>query len=181
MSRIASKPVIIPSDVEVKIDGKVLNVKGPNGQSSHQLHPHVAVALSDAESGKVLNFSAENDSRQAMALTGTHRVLVNNLVIGLKEGFSKTLELKGVGYRVQIQGKKLNLTLGLSHPVVYVLPEGITVEAPNNTTIIIKGVNKQQVGQVAAEIRAKRPPEAYKGKGIRYADERIVLKETKKK
>ena len=177
MSRVANKPVEIPSGIEVKVNGNTVSIKGPKGHADHQVHQSVTVTMVD----NVLQFTPRDESTESESLTATHRILVNNMVIGIHKGFDKTLELRGVGYRVQIQGSKVNLTLGLSHPVVYDLPKGVTAEAPNNTTLILKGSDKQQVGQVAAEIRAKRPPEIYKGKGIRYAGENIVLKETKKK
>lgn len=144
---------------------------------SFDLHPKVEVALDDGQ----LRFAARDGSRASIAMAGTMRSIVNGMVIGVSQGFEKRLQLHGVGYRAQLQGNVLNLTLGLSHPVNFEIPEGITIEAPSQTEIVVKGIDKQQVGQVAAVIRGFRPPEPYKGKGIRYADERIVLKEAKKK
>lgn len=183
MSRIAKKPIQIPTGVDVNIEGQLVKVKGPKGELAHSVHQLVSLELADgeAEAGKIIKFTARQNSKFAKALWGTSRALVNNMVIGVHQGFEKKLELVGVGYRAQLQGKTLNLTLGLSHPSKYDLPEVVTAELPNNTTIIIRGSDKQKVGQVAAELRSMRPPEPYKGKGIRYADERIVLKETKKK
>lgn len=175
MSRVAKKPIAIPSGVEVKISGQIVEVKGPKGATSLELHSAVGIAQNDNE----LTVSPANDSDFAMA--GTMRSLVNNMITGVSEGFEKKLELIGVGYRAQAQGSKLNLTLGFSHPVEYQVPEGIAIQTPSQTEVIVSGVDKAQVGQVAAEIRAYRPPEPYKGKGVRYSDERIVRKEAKKK
>ncbi|MCP4597086.1 50S ribosomal protein L6 [Neptuniibacter sp.] len=177
MSRIAKSPVSLPAGVEVKIDGQSVNVKGKNGQLSLDVHPSVAVAQEENE----LKFSARENSKQAVALSGTTRSLVNNMVVGVTEGFKKTLELQGVGYRAAAKGNVLNLNLGFSHPIDYDLPEGIKAETPNVTTIILSGPDKQVLGQAAAEIRAFRPPEPYKGKGVRYADEYVRRKEAKKK
>lgn len=178
MSRIAKNPVVIPSGVEVKFEGEDVVVKGKLGQLVQKLNSAmVDVAVDNGQ----ITFGAKDESRQAAALSGTFRALVANMVKGVTDGFEKKLQLVGVGYRAQAQGKVLNLSLGFSHPVPYELPEGITAQTPSQTEIIISGSNKQQVGQVAAEIRAYRPPEPYKGKGVRYADEVIVLKETKKK
>ncbi|VAW66120.1 LSU ribosomal protein L6p (L9e) [hydrothermal vent metagenome] len=175
MSRIAKKPISIPAGIEVKISGKSVNIKGPKGNLSMELHKTVSIA----QNGEILNLSAENES--AMAMTGTMRSLVNNMVTGVSEGFEKKLELTGVGYRANAKGNSLNLQLGFSHPVDYAVPEGITVETPSQTEILVKGADKQKVGQVSAEIRAYRPPEPYKGKGVRYADEYVIRKEAKKK
>lgn len=178
MSRIAKMPVELPSGVEVKLDGQVVSIKGAKGASELTVHSTVKVV----EEGNTLVFStvdAANNSAWAMA--GTMRSLVGNMVVGLTEGFEKKLELVGVGYRAKAQGTTLNLTLGFSHPVNHQLPEGITAETPTQTEIIIRGTDKQKVGQVAAEIRAYRPPEPYKGKGVKYSDERIIRKEAKKK
>lgn len=177
MSRIAKSPVELPSGVEVSVNGSAVNVKGPKGASSMNLHDSVQLAQED----KVLNFSPRDESKNAVAMTGTMRALVNNMVTGVTSGFEKKLELVGVGYRAQAQGKTLNLTLGFSHPVAYAVPEGIEIETPTQTEILVRGVDKQRVGQVAAEIRAYRPPEPYKGKGVRYSDEHIIRKEAKKK
>ena len=177
MSRIAKNPVVIPADVEVKFGTDVLTIKGKNGELSLPLSQDVNVALEDGQ----LTFAAANASKQSNAMSGTFRALVNNMVKGVAEGFEKKLQLIGVGYRAQAQGKTLNLSLGFSHPVAYEMPEGITAVTPSQTEILISGADKQKVGQVAAEIRGYRPPEPYKGKGVRYADEHVVIKETKKK
>jgi len=177
MSRIAKQPVTVPASVEISESGQLLTVKGPKGSLDHHVHKLVEVTRGEGE----LNFSARDNSKQANALTGTTRSLVNNMVTGVSEGFEKKLELVGVGYRAQAKGKVLNLTLGFSHPIDYELPEGITVETPSQTEIVVRGNDKQQVGQVAAEIRDFRPPEPYKGKGVKYADEIIMRKEAKKK
>ncbi len=177
MSRVAKQPVELPSGVEVKIDGQAILVKGAKGSMQHDVHGSVEVRQDD----NVLTFAPKEESTAAVALAGTTRALVSNMVTGVSEGFEKKLQLVGVGYRAQAQGQKLNLTLGLSHPVDYPVPEGITIETPSQTEVVVKGVDKQRVGQVAAEIRAYRPPEPYKGKGVKYADEVIVRKEAKKK
>ncbi|MDD4942687.1 50S ribosomal protein L6 [Rhodoferax sp.] len=177
MSRIAKMPVSIPSGVEFKMDEQQIIVKGAGGQLT--LAQNALVKITDV-SGSV-SFTAANDSRNADALTGTMRQLVNNMVLGVTKGFEKKLTLIGVGYKVQATGNKLNLTVGYSHPVDKVMPEGITVTTPTPTEVVIKGADRQRVGQVAAEIRAIRPPEPYKGKGIRYAEEKVAIKETKKK
>ena len=177
MSRVATKPVSLPKGIEVAETGGVLKVKGPKGELSIPVNAEVELKLVD-EQALVANRSG---SRFSQAMAGTFRALISNMVQGVTDGFEKKLELVGVGYRAQIQGKKLNLTLGFSHPVNYQVPEGITVETPSQTEILVKGIDKQQVGQVAAEIRRYRPPEPYKGKGVRYSDERVVIKEAKKK
>ena len=177
MSRIAKSPVTVPAGVEVKIDGQSVNVKGKNGQLSLDVHPSVEVSQEDG----ALKFAAREASKQSRALSGTTRSLVNNMVVGVTEGFKKTLELQGVGYRAAAKGNTLNLSLGFSHPIDYELPEGIKAETPNVTTIVLSGSDKQVLGQAAAEIRAFRPPEPYKGKGVRYADEYVRRKEAKKK
>lgn len=178
MSRIAKMPVELPSGVEVKLDGQVVSIKGAKGASELTVHSAVKIV----EEGNSLVFStADAANNSAWAMAGTMRSLVSNMVVGLSEGFEKKLELVGVGYRAKAQGTTLNLTLGFSHPVDYQLPEGVTAETPTQTEIIIRGTDKQKVGQVAAEIRAYRPPEPYKGKGVKYADERIIRKEAKKK
>ena len=177
MSRIAKNPVNVPTGVEVKLDGKVISIKGPKGRLEYNVHPLVNIA----QAGAVISFKPENDTTFADALSGTTRALVNNMITGVSKGFEKKLTIIGVGYRAAVQGKKLNLTLGFSHPVVYNIPEGIVIETPSQTEVIVKGADKQSVGQVAAEIRAFRPPEPYKGKGVRYSDEQVVKKEAKKK
>ncbi len=177
MSRIANNPVVVPAAVDIKEDGQLLTVKGPRGTLEHRVHDLVQVSREEG----ALKVSALNTSKQANALAGTTRALVNNMVVGVSDGFEKKLELVGVGYRAQVKGKTVNMTLGFSHPIDYTLPEGVTAETPSQTEIVIKGSNKQQVGQVAAEIRAFRPPEPYKGKGVRYSDEHVVRKEAKKK
>lgn len=177
MSRVAKSPVIIPAGVEVKISGQDLTVKGGKTTLSWGVHAKVEVKQED----NVLTFTARNGDKEAWALAGTTRALVNNMVTGVSTGFEKKLELNGVGYRAKVAGRTLNLTLGFSHPVEYEVPEGVTVETPSQTEIVLKGADKQQIGQVAAEIRAFRPPEPYKGKGVRYSDERVRRKEAKKK
>ena len=178
MSRIAKMPVELPSGVEAKLDGQLINIKGAKGAMDINIHPSVAVA----EDGSTLVFSLTNAANNsAWAMAGTMRSLVSNIVTGVSEGFEKKLELVGVGYRAKANGNVLNLTLGFSHPVNHQLPDGITVETPSQTEIIVRGTDKQKVGQVAAEIRAYRPPEPYKGKGVKYAGERIIRKEAKKK
>jgi len=175
MSRVANNPVTLPSGVEVKLDGSDLSVKGSKGTLQLTVHSGVEVKHEDS----TLTFAAKD--KDAIAMSGTTRALVNNMVVGVTDGFEKKLVLNGVGYRCALQGKKLNLTLGFSHPVVYELPEGISADTPSQTEIIVKGIDKQAVGQAAAEIRAFRPPEPYKGKGVRYADEHVRRKEAKKK
>ena len=177
MSRIANYPVEVPSMVEVKVDYDQISVKGPLGTLTQAITPKVKIERVENR----LEFKANDNSRQANALSGTVRALVANMVTGVTKGFERKLTLVGVGYRAQAQGDKINLTLGFSHPVVHQLPQGIKAETPTQTEILIKGMDKQVVGQVAAEVRAYRSPEPYKGKGVRYADEKIVLKETKKK
>lgn len=177
MSRIAKYPVEIPNGVSVTLNEKEITVKGPLGVLSQFLLPSTAVEQKDNR----LLFSGLFDMSNSDAMSGTMRSLVNNMVTGVTKGFEKKLSLVGVGYRAQAQGANLNLTLGFSHPVVHPVPVGIKVETPTQTEILIKGINKQVVGQVAAEIRAYRPPEPYKGKGVRYSDEVVVIKETKKK
>jgi large subunit ribosomal protein L6 len=177
MSRIAKYPVPVPDKVQVTIDESAVTVKGPLGTLSQDMSPSVVVKLE----GGSLTFAAADESKEANAMSGTMRAQVANMVQGVKDGFQKKLTLVGVGYRAQAQGNKLNLTLGFSHPISYALPEGVKAETPTQTEILIKGVDRQKVGQVAAEVRAHRPPEPYKGKGVRYADEKVVIKETKKK
>ena len=177
MSRIAKEPVQLPKGVEFKQDGNVVTLKGGKGELSLVLNSEVELKQDD----NVLSFAPRSGSRFATAVAGTMRSIIANMAQGVSEGFERKLELVGVGYRAQAQGKKLNLSLGFSHPVEYVVPDAITVETPSQTEIVIRGVDKQQVGQVAAEIRRFRPPEPYKGKGVRYAGEHVVLKEAKKK
>ncbi|MEY3201339.1 MAG: ribosomal protein [Pseudomonadota bacterium] len=176
-SRVAKYPVALPKGVEVSIANGAIAVKGPLGSLKQSLHPSVAVR----QEGEQLVFETVAGAVNALAMSGTTRALVNNMVTGVTKGFERKLSLVGVGYRAQAQGDKLNLSLGFSHPVVHAMPAGIKVETPTQTEIVIKGIDKQLVGQVAAEVRAYREPEPYKGKGVRYADERVVLKETKKK
>jgi len=177
MSRIGKEPVELPKGVEFKQNGNVVTLKGSNGELSLELNSEVELTQED----NVLKLAPRSGSRFATAIAGTMRSILANMATGVSAGFERKLQLVGVGYRAQAQGKKLNLTLGFSHPVEYEVPEGISVETPSQTEIIIKGADKQKVGQVSAEIRAFRPPEPYKGKGVRYADERVMLKEAKKK
>jgi large subunit ribosomal protein L6 len=177
MSRIAKYPVPLPKGVEVNLTGGQISVKGPLGTIARAADPNVEVK----KEGEQIVFKALGNSNHANAMSGTMRALVAGMVVGVTKGFEKKLALVGVGYRAQAQGDKLNLTLGFSHPVVHLMPKGVKVATPTQTEIVITGVDKQQVGQVAAEVRAHRAPEPYKGKGVRYADEVIVLKETKKK
>lgn len=177
MSRVAKSPVALPAGITVTIKGRDLTVKGGKGSLDLVIHKDVEVNQADNE----ITFGARNNSKLATAMSGTTRALVNNMVIGVANGFTKTLLLQGVGYRAAAKGSVLNLTLGFSHPVDYQLPKGITAECPNQTTVVVSGVDKQRVGQAAAEIRAFRPPEPYKGKGVRYADEHVRRKEAKKK
>jgi len=175
MSRVAKKPVTLPKGVEVKVDGQLLSFKGPKGAMEQQVHETVGVEINEGE----LQFKPHSEADVAMA--GTMRALANNIITGITTGFERRLQLVGVGYRAQAQGNKLNLTLGFSHPIDYPIPEGITAETPSQTEIVIKGADKQMVGQVASEIRGFRPPEPYKGKGVKYAEETILRKEAKKK
>ncbi len=177
MSRVANNPVVLPDGVEVKLGDQILDVKGAKGSLSLQLHSDVEVKQEDRK----LKFFSKSSAKIARAMSGTTRANVYNMVYGVMHGFEKKLELVGVGYRAKVNGSVVNLTLGFSHPVDYQLPEGIKAETPSQTQIIISGIDKQKVGQVAAEIRAFRPPEPYKGKGVKYADERIYRKEAKKK
>lgn len=175
MSRIAKAPIPVVKGVDVKVDGQRVTVKGGKGALELDVHPSVRVKHEDSE----LHVAPKDDSGWAMA--GTMRALLSNMVQGVNDGFQRKLQLVGVGYRAQGKGKVLNLSLGFSHPIDYPVPEGVTVETPSQTEIVVSGSDKQRVGQVAAEIRAFRPPEPYKGKGVRYADERIIRKEAKKK
>ncbi|MDE2259641.1 MAG: 50S ribosomal protein L6 [Betaproteobacteria bacterium] len=177
MSRIANYPVDIPEKVEVTIANGAVSVKGPLGTLNQHMGDQVQIERVENQ----LRFKPANNSQQANAMSGTARALVSNMVNGVTKGWERKLSLVGVGYRAQAAGNKLNLTLGFSHPVVHQMPTGVKVETPSQTEIIIKGIDRQVVGQVAAEVRAYRKPEPYKGKGVRYADEVIVLKETKKK
>ena len=177
MSRVGKMPIALPAGAEVAISAEQITVKGPMGVLTQSLNGLVAIANDNG----TLSFSPANVGREANAMTGTLRALVNNMVNGVTKGFERKLTLVGVGYKAQAQGDKLNLSLGFSHPVVHQMPAGVSCATPTPTEILIKGVNKQQVGQVAAEVRAYRSPEPYKGKGVRYADEVVVIKETKKK
>jgi len=177
MSRIAKAPVELPGGVEFSQSGNVVTMKGSNGTLTMELNTEVELSQEE----NVLMIKPRSGSRFSTAIAGTMRALLANMAQGVSKGFERKLELVGVGYRAQAQGSKLNLTLGFSHPVVHDVPEGVTVETPSQTEIIVKGADKQKVGQVAAEIRSYRPPEPYKGKGVRYADERVVIKEAKKK
>jgi large subunit ribosomal protein L6 len=177
MSRVAKAPVELPGGVEFARDGNVVTIKGSKGSLSMELNSEVELE----QEANVIRLAPRSGSRFATAVAGTTRALIANMIKGVSEGFEKKLELVGVGYRAQAQGRKLNLTLGFSHPVEYEAPDGISVETPSQTEIVIRGPDKQRVGQVAAEIRAFRPPEPYKGKGVRYSGERVVIKEAKKK
>jgi large subunit ribosomal protein L6 len=177
MSRIARLPIPVPDKVEASVTDHILRVKGPLGELSLPLPKGIDVQ----QEGRTLRIIRTVESRQSRALSGTVRALAANMVRGVSQGFEKKLLLQGVGYRAQLKGQEINLELGFSHPVTYPVPDQIKVEMPTQTEIVIKGIDKQKVGQVAAEIRAWRPPEPYKGKGIRYADEVVILKETKKK
>ena len=177
MSRIGKAPIMLPEKVEVAITPEQISVKGPLGSLTQKLSPEVKVEKVENR----IQFEAAGNSRRANAMSGTLRALVANMVTGVTRGFEKKLTLVGVGYRAQAQGDKLNLTLGFSHPVAHAMPKGVKVETPTQTEIVLKGMDRQQVGQVAAEVRAYRSPEPYKGKGVRYANEQVVIKETKKK
>ncbi len=177
MSRVANNPIALPKGVETTLTDTSVSVKGGKGNLQLELHSLVGVT----QDGDVLQVAGKVATRQARAMAGTFRSLINNMVVGVSEGFQKKLELQGVGYRAKAEGKNVNLTLGFSHPIDYALPEGVTAETPTQTEIIISGADKQRVGQVAAEIRDFRPPEPYKGKGVRYANERVFRKEAKKK
>jgi len=177
MSRIAKAPVTIPSGVDVKLDGNNMTVKGSKGQLTYDFNPTISVDIAD----NVIQMQWDKDNKLATAQAGTARAIISNMVTGVSTGFEKKLTLIGVGYRAQAKGNILNLALGFSHPIDFDVPAGITVETPSQTEIVVKGSDKHQVGQVAAKIRAYRPPEPYKGKGIRYAEENVVRKEAKKK
>lgn len=177
MSRVAKEPVELPQGVEFNQSGRAISVKGSNGTLSMELNSEVELAQED----NTITVKPRSNSRFSTAVAGTTRAILANMVEGVTKGFEKKLELRGIGYRAAMEGKKLNLVLGFSHPILYEIPEGITVETPSQTEIVVKGNDKQKVGQVAAEIRRFRPPEPYKGKGVRYVDERVVIKEAKKK
>jgi len=177
MSRIAKAPITVASGIDVKIDGQNITAKGSKGTLEMTVRPDVSVQFEDG----VLSVKPNEETKQSWAHAGTARALLNNMVVGCSEGFEKRLNLIGVGYRAQAQGKKLTLNLGFSHPVEYEVPEGITIETPSNTEVVVSGSDKQKVGQVAAEIRSYRPPEPYKGKGVRYSDEYVLRKESEKK
>ena len=177
MSRVANQPVAIPGGVTVEVSGQKISAKGPKGASELTLNSLVSVVKEEEN----LKIASNDKEKKSVAMAGTMRALVNNLVTGVNQGFEKKLELRGVGYRAQAQGKKLNLTLGFSHPVVHDIPEGVKVETPSQTEVVVTGIDKQAVGQVAADIRSYRPPEPYKGKGVRYVDEYVAMKEAKKK
>jgi len=177
MSRVARMPVAVPGGVDVSMGNGTITVKGPQGTLTQSVNPLVTITREGAE----LKFAASDESREARAMSGTYRALVANMVHGVSKGFERKLNLVGVGYRAQAQGASLNLSLGFSHPVVHVMPDGVKCETPTQTEILIKGADKQKVGQVAAEVRAYKSPEPYKGKGVRYADEVVIIKETKKK
>jgi large subunit ribosomal protein L6 len=174
MSRVANNPIKLPSGVDINISGSQLNVKGPKGNLDLDLHPNISLEETDGE------YVVKPADDEHIAMAGTFRALVNNMVVGVSEGFQKKLQLVGVGYRAQLQGNKLNLALGFSHPIEYNAPDGITIETPSQTEIIVSGCDRQKVGQAAANIRSYRPPEPYKGKGVRYSDERVARKEAKK-
>ncbi|WP_018274062.1 50S ribosomal protein L6 [Teredinibacter turnerae] len=177
MSRVAKSPVQLPSGVELKQNGQDVTVKGGKGQLAIQIHDSVELKIED----NVVTFAARDGAKASRAMAGTMRALVNNMVTGVSQGFERKLVLNGVGYRAKASGSTLNLTLGFSHPIDYDLPEGVTAETPSQTEILLKSANKQLLGQVASEVRAFRPPEPYKGKGVRYADEFVRRKEAKKK
>lgn len=177
MSRIAKNPVTVPSDVEINIGADNIRVKGPLGEMNQALSGDVAITLDEGK----LTFAVTNDSRHAKAMSGTLRALVNNMVVGVSKGFERRLTLIGVGFRAAVQGEALKLELGFSHDVIHPLPAGVKAECPTQTEIVLKGFDKQVVGQAAAKIRSYRPPEPYKGKGVRYADETVDIKEVKKK
>jgi large subunit ribosomal protein L6 len=177
MSRIANKPISVPSGVEINLEGQSVTVKGPKGTLEHRIHDTVEVKRDEG----TLTCSSREGADNGVALAGTTRAVINNMVVGVSEGFERRLQLVGVGYRAQMQGSALNLALGYSHPVKFDAPEGVTLETPSQTEIVVRGVDKQKVGQAAAEIRAVRPPEPYKGKGVKYDDELIQRKEAKKK
>ena len=175
MSRIGRKPINIPAGVEVKIDGSVVTVKGPKGTLTQKVHPNMNVAVE----GNEIVVTRPDDEKENRSLHGLTRTLIHNMVVGVTEGYTKSLELVGTGYRAQMQGKALNITIGFSHPVIVDAPENISFETPTQTKIVVKGIDKQQVGNIAADIRAIRKPEPYHGKGIRYENENVRRKEGK--
>ena len=175
MSRIGNKPITVPAEVTVKIDGQKITVTGPKGTLEREIHKNISLEMAD----NTIKVIRKNDEPQNRSLHGLTRTLINNMIIGVTETYSKELQINGVGYRVAKQGNNLNLTLGYSHPVIFEAPAGITFDVPNANTIIVKGIDKELVGQTAAVIRTKRPPEVYRGKGIKYADEVIRRKEGK--
>lgn len=177
MSRVANSPVDIPGGVTVEVSGQKVTAKGPKGNTDLTVHDLVKVVMEDNQ----IKVAGNDSEKKTIAMAGTMRSLLNNMVAGVNAGFEKKLELRGVGYRAQAQGKKVNLTLGFSHPVVHDVPDGVTVETPSQTEIVVSGIDKQAVGQVAADLRSYRPPEPYKGKGVRYVGEYILMKEAKKK
>ena len=181
MSRIAKAPITVPSGVEVKIDQGQVSAKGPKGELSFSLNPEIELIQEDGVLNVQIAGNQEKVSKHTKSMSGTTRAMVSNIITGVSSGFEKHLTIIGVGYRAQAQGKKINLSLGFSHPVEYELPEGVTAETPTQTSIVLKAADKQLLGQVAAEIRAFRPPEPYKGKGVRYADEYVMRKQAKKK
>ncbi len=172
MSRVGKKPIPLPEKVEVKVDGRTVSVKGPNGGLERDLHPAVTVSVADGQ----VSVSPVDDSRESRELWGLSRTLVANMVEGVSQGFAKDLEIVGVGYRAELQGKVLKLSLGFSQPIMYQPPEGVTLEVPSPQAVVVRGIDKEKVGQCAAEIRLKRPPEPYKGKGVRYRGERVRRK-----
>ena len=175
MSRIGNKPITVPSDVTVKVEGQKVTVTGPKGTLEKEFNKNISIELD----GNVIKVTRSNDEKQNRSLHGLTRTLINNMIIGVTQMYSKELQINGVGYRVVKQGNNLNLTLGYSHPVIFEAPAGITFDVPNPNTIIVKGIDKELVGQTAAEVRKQRPPEVYRGKGIKYADEVIRRKEGK--
>lgn len=181
MSRVAKQPIPVPKGVELKVDGQTVTAKGPKGNEACQVHSDVEVVFDDGVLGVKPKQGDRGGEKLRVAMAGTMRALLNNLVVGVSDGFEKKLELRGVGYRAQAQGNAINLNLGFSHPVVHKLPEGVKVETPSQTEIVVSGSNKQTVGQAAADIRSYRPPEPYKGKGVRYVGEYVAMKEAKKK
>ncbi len=177
MSRIAKYPITLPDGVEAQVNDGMVTIKGKKGESTYELNPDVIVTVED---GQIKIAARDDNSKKDWAQAGTTRARLQNMVTGLGEGFERKLTIIGVGYRAQAQGQKLNLTLGFSHPVVFDVPEGITIETPSQTEVVVKGMDRQLVGHVAAKIRGYRPPEPYKGKGVRYSDERVIQKEAKK-
>lgn len=181
MSRVSAKPIPLPKNVEVKLTKDLCVIKGPKGEVKQPLNALVLVEIREASGAKAMHCSPKDKTAKADAIAGTTRALLSNVVLGVSQGFERQLELVGVGYRAQVQGQTVTLSLGFSHPVKFPLPKGVTAQAPSNTLIILHSADKQLLGQVAAQIREIRPPEPYKGKGVRYAGEQIILKETKKK